>query len=494
LVRYTAMLGGNTSQLTLGRVGRMGLTQVAEALTAPAEAGLLRTRGDKVTLVTEAESTVILSGMSEEERRELHDRVADALIALHPEPTLEQRLAICSHLAERDRGPTTIKFLSETAAELERQRMYDFAEQLLSKAIACTSGLATDTRLVLEAPLRVARTRVLVYAGRLPEAERELRESLGMAIAGRLPRDQLEELTESLLPPLRAAGPRPALLAELTELADRLHAHEAFAAEMYLVTVLTEAHLARTRTDKAREESARVSQLARLLPGAPAQALALLTVAAPLIEGTEEERRIATKCLRSARAILAASRRPVLQLYADEVHARRLLLRGERAAALTLHERAVPVAERAHLPAMELYHQLGIASLLVEDRPDPRAAKALTASRNLAEQLHLVPPSPPLLRLNLVEGIAFGRADSAGDARLRWGFVGELPPSVPLPYRAEAWLRLADLELREGNHARARSHLERLEHPATLRELRLDWAPWLAELRGRVDREIGEVG
>lgn len=494
LVRYTALLGGTTSQVTLGRVGRSGLTQIADALASPTEAGLLRTRGDRVTLATETSAGVIRASMTEEERREFHARIADALLALHPEPTLEQRLQIAEHVVERDRGPTTIKFLAETAAELDRQGQYDAAEQLLSRAIACASGLATDARLVLEAPLRVARTRALIFAGRPAEGERELRESLGLAVVGKLPRDQLEELTESLLPALRAAGPRPGLLNELTELSDRLHDHEAYAAEMFLVCALTEAHLARTRTDKAREESARVSRLARLLPGAPAQALALLTVAAPLIEGTEDERRIATKCLRSARAILAGARRPVLQLYADEIHARRLVLRGERAAALTLHERAVPIAQRAHLPAMELLHQLGIASLLVEDRPDPRAAKALSASRTIAEQLHLVSPSPALLRLALVEGIAFGRADSASAARLRWGFVGELPPSVPLPYRAEAWLRLADLELREGNHASARGYLDRLEHPSTLRELRLDWAPWLAELRSRVDREIGEAG
>ncbi|MCI4363744.1 MAG: ATP-binding protein [Thermoplasmata archaeon] len=493
LVRYTALLGGSASQVTLGRIGRMGLTQVADALVAPAEAGLLRTRGDRVSLIGEAGPGVILGTVPEEERRELHGRVADALLALHPEPTLEQRLEISEHIAERDRGPTTIRFLAEVAQELERLQRYDLAELHLSRAIACASGLASDARILLEAPLRVARTRVLVFAGRLPEAERELRESLGLAVLGQLPAEQLEELAESLFPALRVAGPRPALITELTELAERLHQREAYAAEMYLLAALTEAHLARTRSDKAREEGARVSRLARLVPGAPVQALALLTVAAPLLEGTEDERRIATKCLRSARAILAASRRPVLQLYADEVHARRLLLRGERAAALTLHERAAPVGQRAHLPALELFHQLGIASILIEDRPDPRTPKALQASRLLAEQLHLIPPSPALLRLSLVEGIGFARADSATAARLRWSFVSELPPTVPVPYKAEAWLRLADLELREGNHERAHAYLERLEHPATLRELRLDWAPWLAELRTRVDRELGQA-
>ncbi|MCI4346823.1 MAG: ATP-binding protein [Thermoplasmata archaeon] len=493
LVRYTALLGGSASQVTLGRIGRMGLTQVAEALVAPAEAGLLRTRGDRVALIGEAGPRMILGTVTEEERRELHGRVSDALLALHPEPTLEQRLEISEHIAERDKGPTTVRFLAEVAQELERLQRYDLAELHISRAIACASGLASDARILLEAPLRVARTRVLVFAGRLAEAERELRESIGLAVLAQLPAEQLEELAESLFPALRVAGPRPALVTELTELADRLHQREAYAAEMYLLAALTEAHLARTRSDKAREEGARVSRLARLVPGTPVQALALLTVAAPLLEGTEDERRIATKCLRSARAILAASRRPVLQLYADEVHARRLLLRGERAAALTLHERAAPVGQRAHLPALELFHQLGIASTLIEGPADPRTAKALHASRQLAEQLHLIPPSPALLRLALVEGIGFTHADNASEARLRWGFVADLSATVPVPYRAEAWLRLADLELREGNHERAHAYLERLEQPATLRELRLDWAPWLAELRTRVDRELGQA-
>lgn len=494
IARALALLGGSERPLTLGRIIGLRPAQLADALHGMEQAGVLRTREDRVTFGRDSTLPAVLESLNDEDRRQLHGRIADALQALHPEPTIAQRLAISEHIAERDRGPPTVRFLSETASVLADEGRFDLAEELLSKAIACASTLATGARLLLEAPLRIARVRALIFSGRLPEAERELREGVNLALQAQLPADRIEELTEPLLPALRLAGPRPQLLSELVELSERLDNAGARGCAIHLLSVLVEAQLAAGQPEKARQESIRVSRIARRNPGAPAQALALLTAAAPLTDGTEEERNIAAKCLRSARAMLAASRRPVLQLYADELHARRLSLRGERSAALAFYERAVTTAERAKLPDAELFHRLGIGSLLVDEVSDGRAERALTRTRELADRLRLVPPSPALLRLALLEGRAHARKEESGPARLRWDFVGRLSAAPPLPLQAEAWLRLADLELRDQNLSRARKYLQRLDDPEMLRELPLAWAPWLAELRSRAQRSFDESG
>lgn len=489
LVRYTALLGGTTTAIALGRVTRTGLHQVTDALQAPLAANLLRLRGDRITLGTESWLPLVLDTIPESDRRDMHGKVAGALQALYPEATLERQCEIALHLYEHGKDLEALRALVPAASRLEQELRFDDAEAYLERAIACAASLATDDRLGMEASLRIARMRLLVLTGRLPEAEREFRESFSMALLARLSRERLEELFQSVSPALRVAGPRSAFATDLAELADRLHAADALVAEMLAIGILIEYDLQLGRIDKAREESTRVSRIARVLPRGPMQAMALLCVAAPLIEGTEEERRVAAKCIRSARAILATYRQPALQLYADELHARRLVSRGERSAAITLHEQAIPVAQRAKVLPYELIHQVALASILVDERSDARLPVALARARELCDRMHLLAPSGPFLALTLLEGRWSARADRPETARDLWGAVGAMRSSaVPVPYRAEAWLRLADLELTQQHPAAAQDYLNRLESPETLRGLRLDWAPWLAELRSRADR------
>jgi tetratricopeptide (TPR) repeat protein len=489
LVRLVALLGGSTSQVLLGRISRMTPTQVAESLHAPVTANLLRIRGDRVNLGSESWAPIFVDPIELAERRELHLRIAHALAAMHPEPSTEQLVEIADHRFEHGKDVDALRSLTAAATSLERDARFDEAEEATERAIVCAASLPTDDRLGVEASLRVTRTRLLLSTGRLEEAEREFREGLSMASLARLSRERLEELLQSIVPALRIAGPRPVIMNDLAELADRFHDSEAYAAEVLTILVLTEGDLQRGRLDKAREEAGRVSRIARELPRGPMQAVALLCVAEPLIEGSEPERRIATRCIRSARALLAGHRRPDLQLYADEVHARRLVSRGERAAAAVVHEQAASVAARTRILPYELIHQLSLASLLIEDRADPRLPTALKRAQQLGEMLRLSPPSPPFLEYLLLRGRAAVKADRPFEAREYWGAVGSAyGATVPTQYRAEAWLRLADLELTQHLPEAAREHLRHLETPEALRGLRLEWAPWLADLRNRVDR------
>ncbi len=490
MVRIVALLGGTASQVMLGRATHLTLSQVGEALNGAVAANLLKIRSDRVTLASEGWVPLIEESIPEDERREMHGRIARALQALHPEPTLERRIEIANHLYRHAKGADALWALSAAAQLLEKELRFDAAEELLERAVACATGLPSEDRLGVEAALRVARTRLLLTSGRAAEAEREFRESLGMAVLARLSRERLEELTLSLAPVLRAVGPRGALMTDLQEIADRFHDAEARTAEMLAITVLIEDNLERGRVDPAREESQRVSRIARTLPRGPMQGAALLGAAVPLIDGTEEERKVAAKCIRSARAILATYRRPELQLYADEVHARRLVSRGERTAAITVHEQAIPVAVRAHLPAYELFHQIGLIDCLMEERPDPRLPAALARAEELAGKLYLTGASVPFLKLALLKGRWDARHDRVDAARDGWGAVAEMrSPAVPTPYRAEARLRLAELELSQHRPRAAQDHLLRVERPELLRGVRLEWVPWLADLKARADRE-----
>jgi hypothetical protein len=489
LVRVAALMGGSATPVALGRVTLMTMSQVAEGLRGAVAENLLKQRGERVAISSEAWIRAVADSIPEEERLELHGRIAAALQALYPEAAVDRQLEIAHHLFTHAKDLPALRALTNVAHQLERAFRFDEAVDAVEKGIACAASLASDDRLGVEAALRVNRTRLLVYTGRLEEAERELRESLSMACLAHISQERLEELLQSIVPALRLAGPRPAIMTDLSELSDRFHDSEASTPEVLTLSVLIDYDIHRGRLDKAHEESARVSRIARGLTPGPMQALALLSVAAPLIDGTEEERRLATKCIRSARTLLAAFRSPDIQLYADEIHGRRLAARGERRAAITVHEQATAVAQRAKLLPYELLHNLALASLLLDERPEPALPAALERSRTLTDQLHLSPPSGAFLDFLLLEGRYFLRNDRAALARERWAAVGEArSAAVPIQYRAEAWLRLADLELTEHRPEAARGYLAHLENPDTLRGLKLDWAPWLADLRSRADR------
>ncbi|HEV2316632.1 MAG TPA: ATP-binding protein [Thermoplasmata archaeon] len=491
LVRLTFLLGDSVALPTLARVVRMGREQLLQAAKAPIEAGLLRIRDDRVAVASDALRPVLEELLPGNAVSEMHAAIADALVALHPEPSPDQEAEIARHLFARARDGEALRALCSAAARLEREARIEEASALIGAAIRCSLELTEPDRIGVEAGLRVERARLLVYSGRVEDAEREVREGLGLALLAQLPNERLEELLESLLPALRLVGPRTALVSELSELCDRFHDREAPGAEALALGALVDYELQRGRLAVAREESVRCSRLVRTLPKGPAQAVGLLSVAAPILDGSEEERRIAAKCVRSARDILETYRRPELQLYTDEVYARQLLGRGETRSAIALHDQAVHVAERARNLPYEFIHNVALAALLSDGRGDPRLQPALKRSLELSDRFALSGPASRALELFLLQGRWQARAEHREEAREWWSSVADrLSPLVPNAYRAEAWMRLADLEVREGRMAEARSHLERLERPELRNGLRGDWAGQLADLRSRVDRAV----
>jgi hypothetical protein len=107
----------------------------------------------------------------------------------------------------------------------------------------------------------------------------------------------------------------------------------------------------------------------------------------------------------------------------------------------------------------------------------------------LCDRFGLSGPASYALQQGLLEGRWQARAEHREEAREWWSSVGErLSPLVPNSFRAEAWVRLADLELREGRVDAARDHLERLDRPGGLEGLREEWADQLADLRLRAGR------
>jgi len=307
---------------------------------------------------------------------------------------------------------------------------------------------------------------------------------------GQIPAERLEEWVEALVPIFGTIGPRPSLVTLLVELAERCHAAGASASEILFQSVLARYELDRGRVGKAREEANRAARLARTMGEGPVQALALLAVGITRLEGTPEEQRLAERFLRSAEMMLGRARRYGLELEAEEAQLRLREIRGERDAARRARERAIPAAQRFRNLPVELTHQLAIAALLLDGPPDARAAAALRRAHEIVETLHLIPPSPALLQLWLLEGRLQSDTGHLPGARDRFEAVAEQSPvSVAARTRAEARLRLAILEAAAGRDDAARAQVVLLAQPELHHALKPEWREWYEPLARRFRRE-----
>ncbi|MCI4323895.1 MAG: ATP-binding protein [Thermoplasmata archaeon] len=479
LIRTAILLEGQATSITLSRAEKISPSQTAEAIRKATNAKVLRLREDKVGLVSERWGPAILEGINPEERRQLHSRIASALLALHPEPTLDQRVQIARHKVASRRDAETLWFLNTCAEELEKAGRFDEAVEMLDGAILCSADIAGEARLGIEASIRVLRTRVLVFTGRLESVERELRESLPLAIQAHLNPERIEDLAAALLPALRVAGPRPALLSDLAEIADRLRDAGAPSAELCVTAALTELHFDQGRIGKARSELVRVLQMARPISVGPGRAMVLITAAGGLLMGDADEREVASKCMDAARALLAGLQRPRLQLYADEIDARILASRGERNASLAVLDRAILAAEKNHLRPSELLLRLDAIELLFQSAADDsKLGPALERARFLADTLRLLPPSPALLHLLLLEGRWASQHEDASGACDRWIAVADLTAAyTPLPLRSEAWLRLAELAGAAESPPESKAYRESLGSAKMRQQFHAVWTP-----------------
>ena len=479
---YVALLGGTVGEVVLSRASRLTFPQLAESILPATGEGLIKVLDGKVTIPHRAWIPLTADLLPEKQRREMQLEIANALSALSPEPSLARRIEVARHYLAWYPGPLALKNLLESAEISLQMLTYDSGEELLAEAIGCLTSLPPAERDALEPELRLLHARSLFVTGRITEAEAEVREGLEGALRGKVSPETLTEWVEPLLLTMRVVGPRPSLSTMLLELIERCHDSDLLELEVLFEALVAEFHYERGWPEKARAESHRAALLARRLPEGHLQALGLLAVGLSRIEAAPEEQELAERFLRAARLLLAKARRWEVDALAEDLEARLAEARGETQRARELRERSVPVLQRMRLPALEIYQQLGIAEILL-NRDEPKGVEVpLERAHAIADSLHLLPPSPALLRLWLLEGRWNALNDLTEAARDRWEAIVDLRGAAVIPrVRGEALVRLTLLE--HVHHPERANELgEELHAPEVLAALPTGWVPWLGEL------------
>ncbi len=483
VVGYVALLGGSVGEVVLSRVARLNFPQLAEALLPATGVGIVKASDGKVLFPHLPWVTPAKDLIPEKQRQQMHLDIANALSALSPEPSLPRRIEIAHHYLEWSPGPMALQNLLDAADVSLRLLSFDTAEELLGEAILCLAGVPPAERDTLEPQVRLLHAQALFAAGRPGEAERELREGVETGLRAHIDHSQLAEWVEPLIPEMRVIGPRPSLLTELVEIAERCHDSSATEVEVLVQALIAEFYYERNLPEKARAESHRAATLARRLPTGPLHALALLAVAISRIDGSPREQELAAQFLKAARLLFVRARRWELDHLAADLEARLLEARGDLQGARELRERAVPALQRAKLPSIELYQELGIAEAILNRGGTKGVDSSLDRARTITDILHLTPPSPGLLRTWLLEGRRLALNDSLTDARERWQAIIDLPAASSLPrVRAEAMVRLALLEFSQGRNEEGEAIARELARPEILSSLPTAWVPRLADL------------
>ncbi len=480
---YVALLGGSVGEVVLSRVTRLNFPQLAEAILPAAGAGLLKVVDGKVTIPHQPWISLLADQIPDPQCKEMHFEIANALAALSPEPNLQRRIEVAHHYLAWMHGPMALRWLLD-AAELSLEvQSFDRAVELLGEALSCTGAAPSNERLSTEADLRLLRSRALFYAGRPSEAEAELRDGLSAAFQAQVPPDLIAEWIEPLFLAIRAVGPRPSLVAVLSELAERAHDDRTLEVEVLLDALLAELNQERRELERARMESHRAALIARRLPEGHMQGMALVAVSLSRIEGTAPEQEQAARFLRAARVFLGKARRWELDYVAEDLSARLHELRGEGTLARQLRERSVTSVERQKLLPIELSHRLGLVEALLDEGATKGVPELLARARTLAEMMHLVPPSPLLARLWLAEGRIASRDETPELARDWWLAVADArgPSALPRP-QAEALVRLALLDYARGVPESAAEFEAALRDPATQAALPAGWKAFLPDL------------
>ncbi|MGA3021622.1 MAG: hypothetical protein ABSE66_02290 [Thermoplasmata archaeon] len=483
---YVALLGGTAGEVVLSRVARLNFPQLAEAILPATGVGLIKVQEGRVMIPHQAWTPLAVDLLPDAKRREMHLDIANALSALSHEPNLARRIEVARHYLSWYPGPMALRHLLE-AAELGLEfSAFDTAEELLAEAIGCLGSLPPAERDPLEPELRLLHAEALFAAGRVGEAEGELREGLERALRATIPPGTLAEWVEPLILAMRVIGPRPSLSTTLMELAERCHDAGVAELEVLFEAMIAEFCYERNLPEKAREESHRAARLARQLPNGHLQAVAMLAVGMSRIEGSPAEQEIAGRFLQAARTLLGRARRWELDYLAEDVEARLLEARGEATRSKELRERSLSGVQRAKLPAVELYHQLGIAEILLNRGTPKGVDAALARARTITEMLHLIPPSPGLLRLWILEGRQFALNDSLDAAQDRWEAVAEEPGGDSIPrLRVEALVRLALMAYSLKRTEDAEELAKQLAAPDLRAALPRGWETWIGELDPR---------
>ena len=485
---FVALLGGSVGEVVLSRVARLNFVQLGEALLPATGVGLVKVSEGRVTIPHLPWVALTSDLVPESARKEMHLEIANALSALSPEPTLARRIEVARHYLVWSPGPLALRNLLE-AAELSLQLLaFDSAEDLLREALLCVGAVAPTERQTLETELRLLHAQALFFSGRLNEGESELRDAVVGALAARIPIETLGEWLEPLFVSVRAIGPRPSLIALLNELAERAHDGRAVEIEVLLTAMLSELHTERREFVLARQESHRAALAGHRLPEGHVQAIGLLAVSLARIEGTGQEQERVARFISAARVILGRDRRIELDYVAEDLEARLVEVRGDLRQGRRIRERSLAALQRQKLLPIELSYRLTIIEGLLDEGITKGVAESLDRARTIVETLHLLPPSPLVLRFWVIEGRFLALEGNFEAARDRWLAVADEPPAASLPRpRAEALLRLALLEFARKRPEEATPFTGRLSDPATLEALPVTWQdllPDLAELAG----------
>ncbi|MGI0129253.1 MAG: AAA family ATPase [Thermoplasmata archaeon] len=483
VVGYVALLRGTVGEVVLSRVARLSYPQLAEALLPATGVGLVKLQEGRVTIPHVPWISLTADLLADKQLREMHLEIANALAALSPEPTLARRIEVARHYLAWFAGPMALKHLLEAGELSLHLHSFDTAEELFAEAITCLPSLPPPERAATEPELRLLHAQALFCSGRLSEAEIELREGIATALRAQVPVESLAEWLEPLVLTMRVIGPRASLSMTLAELADRCHDARWTEIEILLQSLIAEFEWERNHAEKSREESRRAAALAQSLPPGHLQAIALLAVGLARIEGTPDEQEVASQFLRAARLWFGRTRRWELDHMAGDLEARLLEVRGETQKALQQRQHAIPILQRQKLLSVELYHQLAIASTLLDRRAKVGVDVALDRAHLIVESLHLIPPSPALLRLWLLEGRQRALNEETTSARDRWEAIADEPAVSGIPrLRAEALVRLALLEFTSGRPELAEESVRRLDDDDLRGAIPAAWAPGLADL------------
>ncbi|MGP8075048.1 MAG: AAA family ATPase [Thermoplasmata archaeon] len=492
-----ALLGGEVNEVVLSRVSRLGFGRLGEVLVPATEVGLVKVVDGKVTMPRRAWIPILPDLLPEETRRSIHLEIAEALGALSSGPEASREGQIARHYLAAGPGPTAMVHLLEAADLSQRLLSYDSAAGLLEDAVGCLNSILPAERQNIEPEVRLLYARALFFSGRFSEAEVQVREGFDGALRAGTSATDLAEWVEPLLVAMRVAGPRPSLTTTLVDLAERCHDASLTEVEVLLETLIADFYRDRNLIDRARAEALRAAQLAHALPERHLQAVGLLTMAFVGIEGTAAEQSQAERYLRAARYLLGSARRRELDFIAGEFEARLYEARGEIDRARVVREQSITALQRERLLSIELYHVLGLAEILL-DRAAPAAYEAhLARARTIVETLHLLPPSPGLLKFWLLDGRQYAKAENLDAARDRWEAISDLPPTSAIPrIRAEAIARLALLDLTVDKAEEAETLTSLLKSPEQGGALPKAWAPWLthfAELAPKMEHGGGRL-
>ncbi len=486
ILGYLVLLGGEATNVLLARVAHQSLAQLKETVRPAQAVGLVKLRENRLAVPDPASVPILEGLLPEEDRRRWHLEVADGLQALSAEPPLSRRVEIARHYFAAAPDLTAMARLLE-AAEISLDLLeYDRASALLDDALTCLRSMPPGSRPAVEPEMHLIHARALFCAGCPVEGEAALREGVDGALKAGTGAGELASWLEPLLPTLLVVGPRGRLAPSIVELAERLHEAGLGEPEVLLETLLPAYDAERGLGERAMTEALRAAQSAHQLRERHLQALGLFAMGVARVPGNLEEVLQGERFVRAARYLLRDARRWELDYIAGEFECRMLERRGELDQALALRRQSVAALERARLPTVELYHELGIARILLQ-RPEPTGAdKAVARARRIADRLHLFPPAPGLLELWMHEGRLAAIAGTLPAARDRFAALADLPPMLNVArLRAEATLRLVLLEHAAGRPEEAGRLAERFGAPELLAALPEPMRAWVTDAGSR---------